>query len=67
MVITSLHADWDEYLEAIRVGAFDVIAAPCRSTDVEWMVIQAKRDDRNWPVLAVPFADEHVARTATAR
>jgi len=49
VVVTSRHADWDEYLEAMRLGAFDVIAAPCRPTDVEWMVIQAKRDERNRP------------------
>lgn len=47
VVVTSKHPDWDEYLEAMRCGAFDVIASPCRPTDVEWMVIQAKRDDRN--------------------
>lgn len=46
VVVTSQHPDWDEYLEAMRYGAFDVIASPCRPTDVEWMVIQAKRDDR---------------------
>lgn len=68
VVITSRHADWDEYLEAIRLGAFDVIAAPCRPTDVEWMVIQAKRDDRNRPAPGLPFAEErHAARAATAR
>src|SRR5215469_13091565 len=39
VVVTSKHADWDEYLEAMRMGAFDVIASPCRPTDVEWMVI----------------------------
>ncbi len=47
VVVTSRHPDWDEYLEAMRCGAFDVIGSPCRPTDVEWMVIQAKRDDRN--------------------
>jgi DNA-binding NtrC family response regulator len=47
VVVISRHPDWDEYLEAMRLGAFDVIASPCRPTDVEWMVIQAKRDDRN--------------------
>jgi DNA-binding NtrC family response regulator len=36
---------WDEYLVAMRLGAFDVISAPCRPTDVEWMVIQALRDE----------------------
>jgi len=47
VVVISKHANWDEYLEAMRLGAFDVIASPCRPTDVEWMVIQARRDERN--------------------
>ncbi len=47
VVVTSHQADWDEYLEAMRLEAFDVIAVPCRPTDVEWMVIQAKRDERS--------------------
>jgi DNA-binding NtrC family response regulator len=46
VVVTSGTADWDEYKEAMRCGAFDVISVPCRHTDVEWMVIQAKRADR---------------------
>ena len=46
VVVTSHHADWDEYLEAMRLGAFDVIAVPGRPTDVEWMVILAKRYER---------------------
>jgi len=47
VVVTSPLADWDEFKEAMRWGAFDVISSPCRPTDVEWMVIQAKRDERN--------------------
>lgn len=46
VVVTSHLADWDEYLEAMRLGAFDVIAAPCRRTDVEWTLIQASQDER---------------------
>jgi ActR/RegA family two-component response regulator len=46
IVVASPQANWPEFIEAIRVGAFDVISAPCRPKDVEWMVIQAKRDDR---------------------
>lgn len=46
VVVTSHEGEWDEYLEAMRLGAFDVIASPCRPTDVEWMVIQARRDER---------------------
>src|ERR1700722_14399577 len=47
VVVTSRHSEWDEFKEAMRFGAFDVIGAPCRPTDVEWMIIQARRDDRN--------------------
>jgi ActR/RegA family two-component response regulator len=46
IVVTSGQANWPEFLEAMRVGAFDVICKPCRPKDVEWMVLQAKRDDR---------------------
>jgi DNA-binding NtrC family response regulator len=46
VVVTSRSADWDEYKEAMRCGAFDIISVPCRNTDVEWMVIQAKRAQR---------------------
>ncbi len=35
-----------EYQEAKLHGVFDVISSPCRPTDVEWMVIQAKRNRR---------------------
>ena len=51
-VVTS--ADWDESSDAVRLGAFDVIASPCRPTDVEWMVIQAKRAERNRTQPPVP-------------
>jgi len=46
VVVTSSVADWDEFLEAMRLGAFDVIASPCRSTDVEWMILQTLRFER---------------------
>jgi len=46
VVVMSSTADWDEFLEAMRLGAFDVIANPCRATDVEWMIIQALRYER---------------------
>lgn len=34
----------EEYHEARRQGLFDIISSPCRPTDIEWMVIQAKRN-----------------------
>jgi two-component system response regulator PilR (NtrC family) len=52
IVVTSNHADWDEYLEAMRLGAFDVIASPCRPTDVEWVILQALRFERTQPAPA---------------
>lgn len=45
IVLTARILDWDEYLEAMRLGAFDVISAPCRPTDMEWMILQALRDE----------------------
>ena len=53
IVVTSSTADWDEFLEAMRLGAFDVIASPCRTTDVEWMIIQALRYERTEARLAL--------------
>jgi DNA-binding NtrC family response regulator len=45
IVLTARITDWDEYLDTMRLGAFDVISAPCRPTDVEWMILQALRDE----------------------
>ena len=53
VVVISSTADWDEFLEAMRLGAFDVIANPCRATDVEWMIIQALRYERTDSKLAL--------------
>jgi len=44
IVIATRATNWDDYLEAMRLGAFDVISAACRPTDVEWMIIQALRE-----------------------
>jgi DNA-binding NtrC family response regulator len=52
IVVTSSTAEWDEFLQAMRLGAFDVIASPCRATDVEWMIIQALRYERTEARLA---------------
>lgn len=46
VVVMSRSTDWDEYLEAIRLCAFDVISYPCHPTDVEWMIIKAMREAR---------------------
>jgi PleD family two-component response regulator len=46
IVLTSRLANWPEFLEAMRAGAFDVISTPCHAKDVEWVIMQAKRDAR---------------------
>lgn len=67
VVVTSGGADWEEFKEAMRWGAFDVISAPCRPTDVEWMVIQARRDERHRSegVLPMRVSNDH-ARSMSA-
>lgn len=70
VVITSRHSEWDEFKEAMRLGAFDVIGSPCCPTDVEWMIIQARRDERNQseahPLAHVASASFQKATAASA-
>ena len=47
-VIVLSDADLDErYNEARAAGAFDVIASPCKRTDVQWIVIRAVQDHQH--------------------
>jgi DNA-binding NtrC family response regulator len=39
----------EEYQRAKHFGLFDVIPTPCRAADIEWMVIQARRQKQ--PIL----------------
>ena len=64
-VVTSRQADWCEFLEANRFGAFDVIIAPCRPKDIKWMMIQARRDDRKIAEELQSLSASHLARTAS--
>lgn len=61
-IVTSRLADWDEYLEALHQGAFDLIASPCQPTDVLWALIQARREDHD----GVDFVSPSKARSASA-
>lgn len=45
VVVTSRLADWDEYLDALHHGAFDLIASPCQPTDVLWAIVQSRREE----------------------
>jgi len=46
VVVTSRLADWNEYLEALHHGAFELIASPGRPTDVLWAILQARREEQ---------------------
>jgi DNA-binding NtrC family response regulator len=62
VVVTSRLADWDEYLDALHNGAFDLIASPCQPTDVVWALVQARREDQEQP----SFVASAHARAASA-
>lgn len=44
VVVTSRLADWDEYLEALRHGAVDLIASPFKKSDVTSALAQVRRE-----------------------
>lgn len=45
-VVISPTADIDaNYNEALGLGAFDMIASPCRRSDVQWIAIRAMHED----------------------
>lgn len=48
LVVTSRLADWDEYLEALRDGAFDLIASPCHTEDIVRVINQAQCEDKKY-------------------
>ena len=43
VVVTSRLADWDEYLEALRHGAVDLIPSPCKKSDVTSALAQVRQ------------------------
>ncbi len=47
VVVTTHDGGWNDYLEATRRGAFDVIRYPLQPVDVELIVIRAMRDQRD--------------------
>jgi DNA-binding NtrC family response regulator len=45
-VVISSAAELEQiYDEALNLGAFDIIASPCRKSDVQWMVIRAIQEE----------------------
>jgi DNA-binding NtrC family response regulator len=43
VVVTSRLDDTGQYLEAMRLGAFDFVARPFRRSEIEWIVHNATR------------------------
>jgi DNA-binding NtrC family response regulator len=50
VVLMSPSTDAEDYQNAKHSGVFEVIDARCRPADLEWMVIQARRDEVKQPV-----------------
>ena len=44
VISSSSHVE-EKYEEAIRSGAFEVIASPCRTSDVQWVLIRAIQEE----------------------
>jgi DNA-binding NtrC family response regulator len=47
IVVMLAIGEWPEYLEALRLGAFEALRCPLHSTDVELAVIRALRSEQN--------------------
>jgi DNA-binding NtrC family response regulator len=58
----------EDYQEARRAGIFHVVGLPCRSTNLEWAIILAKRDERNRAkeLLGMPSSGPTRAKAAMA-
>jgi DNA-binding NtrC family response regulator len=65
-VVTSRLADWDEYLEALRHGAVDLIASPCKPNDVSSAIAQAQREDHDLTANMSSAADKQRAISASS-
>lgn len=46
LVVMSRCPSWDEFLEALHEGAFDLITSPCRTADIIHVLNQAQREDQ---------------------
>jgi DNA-binding NtrC family response regulator len=64
VIVMSRLADWDEYLDALHHGAFDLIASPCQPTDVLWAIVQARREDHERVGFVAPTKTRAASATA---
>jgi DNA-binding NtrC family response regulator len=44
VVVACRVGDWDDYLEAVGLGAFDMVVGPFLARDVDWIVHRALRE-----------------------
>jgi DNA-binding NtrC family response regulator len=44
VVVFSRLADWDQYMEAVRLGAFDCLRYPFRTGELRWVVNRALQE-----------------------
>jgi two-component system response regulator HydG len=51
VIVMSRLADWDEYLDVLRHGGFDLISSPCEPTDL-LAVSRTLRDEHAKPAIA---------------
>jgi DNA-binding NtrC family response regulator len=47
-LVAILH-DVNEYANAIQLGAFEAIVAPCQRSDIQWVIIQATHAEQESP------------------
>ncbi|MGB9464373.1 MAG: hypothetical protein WBR10_04620, partial [Candidatus Acidiferrum sp.] len=43
VIVFSRIADWDSYLQAVRLGAYDCVRYPFRSGELRWILGQITR------------------------
>jgi DNA-binding NtrC family response regulator len=46
VVVTIRTGEWDKYLQMMRLGAYDVLRCPFCPTDVEFVVLRAREEQR---------------------
>lgn len=61
LIVTSRLADWDEYLEAVHDGAYDLIASPIQTADIARVLNQADLEDQ---MTGAPLAADEVRATS---
>jgi DNA-binding NtrC family response regulator len=68
VIVVSRLADWGEYLEVLHHGGFDLIASPCRPTELLGAIIRARGEEHErtpaLSALELPTFVKHPARMA---